>query len=83
VAMRVWNEVRSYLKSEVPVGPYLADQLMLPMGIAASQGQPGHFRTAALTRHATTHIEILKKFLNVKIQVDQRGPQDVTVAFAK
>lgn len=81
IAARVWNDVRSYLKNDVPVGAYLADQLMLPMGIAASQGRPSQFRTAALTRHATTHIQILKSFLPVEIQVDERGPHDFIVNF--
>ena len=35
VAMRVLDEARAYLAAGVPVGKYLADQLLLPLGIGA------------------------------------------------
>ena len=76
VANEVVQEIRHYLRTDAPVGPYLADQLLLPLGISAWQHRThatrgGSFRTAALTRHATTHIEILQKLLGLKIQVTQ------------
>ena len=65
VAMRVLDEARHYLAAGVPVGRYLADQLLLPLGIGAHFGSGGGmFRTMALSHHATTHIEILHRFLN-------------------
>ncbi len=70
VANAVWTAVRKYLKSSVPVGPHLADQLLLPLGICAYLGGGGGtFRTMALTRHSTTHIEILRQFLDVTVDV--------------
>lgn len=76
-AERVANEVlraaRKYLDSHVPVGPYLADQLLLPMGLAAHQGQPCAFRTGPLTQHAETHIDVLKCFLAIEIDVEEVG----------
>ena len=40
VANRLYREAKAFLKTDVPVGEFLADQLLLPMGLAASQGQP-------------------------------------------
>jgi RNA 3'-terminal phosphate cyclase (ATP) len=76
-AERVANEVlqaaRKYLESDVPVGPHLADQLLLPLGLAAHQGQPGAYRTGPLTEHTRTHIDVLKRFLDIEIDVEEDG----------
>jgi RNA 3'-terminal phosphate cyclase (ATP) len=63
VAALLSDEVREYLSSGVPVGRHLADQLMIPMTLAGS----GSFRTLPLSRHSTTNIEVIKKFLDVEI----------------
>lgn len=67
VADRTVKAVQEYLAADVPVGRYLADQLLIPMALAGG----GTFRTLPLSRHTTTNIEILKQFLNVKITVCQ------------
>ena len=38
VAQQAWEAADRYLQSDVPVGQYLADQLLLPLGIAVYQG---------------------------------------------
>ncbi|MDB6054102.1 MAG: rtcA [Verrucomicrobiales bacterium] len=63
IAERVVNKVRDYLASGVPVGEYLADQLLLPMAMAGS----GCFKTARLSRHSTTNIGVIQQFLAVQI----------------
>lgn len=76
VADEVIDQARGYLQSDAAVGPYLADQIMLPLGISAWQQSPsrrqrgGAFRTLPLTRHSTTHIEILRRFLDIDILVE-------------
>jgi RNA 3'-terminal phosphate cyclase (ATP) len=60
----------------VPVGKYLADQLLLPLGIGAHLGGGGVFRTMALSLHSTTHLEILQRFLDLNIHVKQSGQDD-------
>lgn len=81
VAKEVIRETRNYLKSDVPVGEYLADQILLPLGISAWQTGPhqrgGSFRTMPLTRHSTTHIELLRQILGIEIRVanDEEFPQ--------
>jgi RNA 3'-terminal phosphate cyclase (ATP) len=73
VAEETLREARDYIAAGVPVGPYLADQILLPLGIAAWQsGATSQFRTLPLTRHATTHIEILRRFLGIEISHETR-----------
>ncbi len=72
VANETVKQVREYLATDVPVGPYLADQLLLPLGIAAwKDKQRSQFRTLPLTRHSTTHINILQQMLSIPISVEK------------
>jgi len=87
VVRRAIDELRDYLKSGAPVGPYLADQLLLPMGIAAwqatraGQRQSSSFCTLPLTEHSRTHIAVLRSFLGIEIGAvpQQQGCVVVTV----
>lgn len=63
VARNVAEEVRRYLRGEMPVGPYLADQIVLPLALTGG----GAFRTTAPSRHTKTHIEVIERFLPVRI----------------
>jgi RNA 3'-terminal phosphate cyclase (ATP) len=65
VAEQAAQEARRYLAADVPVGPHLADQLLLPLALAGG----GRFRTVPLTRHATTNIEVIRQFLGRSIDV--------------
>jgi RNA 3'-terminal phosphate cyclase (ATP) len=67
VAKRAAKSVREYLALDVPVGRYLADQLLIPMAMAGG----GKFRTLSPTRHTTTNIEVIKKFIDVKIAANE------------
>jgi len=75
VADELVGQVRDYRVLEAPVGRHLADQLLLPLGISAwlpegsGGARGGAFRTGPLSRHATTHIDILRQFLGVRIDV--------------
>jgi len=77
VAAGAVREARRYLKAGVPVGEHLADQLLIPIALAAG----GSFRTLALTSHTTTNIHTLGRFLDVAIRTDQidRDVWQVTV----
>jgi RNA 3'-terminal phosphate cyclase (ATP) len=59
VADRVIDQVRHYLAHTAPAGEYLTDQLLLPLALAGR----GSFRTAGLSRHAQTNIEVIEQFL--------------------
>jgi RNA 3'-terminal phosphate cyclase (ATP) len=72
VAREALDEAEKYLAADVPVGEYLADQLLLPLGIGAHLGTGGGtFRTMPLSSHSTTHIEILRQFLGIAVTVEQ------------
>lgn len=60
VAEQAAQEARRYLDSGAPVGPHLADQLMLPLALAGS----GRFRTLPPTSHASTNAEVIRLFLD-------------------
>lgn len=85
VAEEVVQEVRRYLKSTAPVGEYLADQILLPLGLSAAQPESsvaprgGSFRTVNLSRHATTHIEILQMLLPICIETREDDGTIVTL----
>lgn len=74
VVNEVVTQVRAYLASSVPVGRYLADQLLLPLGIAAwRDGVSSEFATLSLTRHSVTHLEVLRAFLDINTDVTNEG----------
>ena len=80
VAREAVADVKRYLNSDAPVGEHLADQLMLPLAIGAWQGQGGgRFRTLDLTRHSRTHLDIIRQFLDVRIDVETQAPDNVVV----
>lgn len=63
VAGGLAEAVNAYLASGAGVGPYLADQLLIPLALAGG----GHYRTASPTRHTRTNIEIVRRFLEIDI----------------
>jgi RNA 3'-terminal phosphate cyclase (ATP) len=79
VADEAAEETLAYLASTAPVGPHLADQLLLPLGIAAARGHRGRFRTLPLTQHSLTHIDILQRFLDIAIVTKSEDDGSVTL----
>ena len=67
VAKQTAKSVQEYLAFNVPVGRYLADQLLIPMALAGG----GKFRTLPPTQHTTTNAEIIKKFIDVDIAINE------------
>jgi RNA 3'-terminal phosphate cyclase (ATP) len=58
VARSIDHEARTYIASGKPVGPHLADQLMVPLAMLAG----GRYATGPLTAHATTNMAVLRAF---------------------
>ena len=81
VARTVLRSARSHIKARVPVGEYLADQLMMPMGLAASQGKTSSFLTGPLSMHSKTHIDVLKRFLDIQVDVQDNDDGNCLVSF--
>jgi RNA 3'-terminal phosphate cyclase (ATP) len=67
VAARIVGQVRNYLEVGAVVGPYLADQLLVPMALAGK----GQFLTCKPTGHTLTNIEVIHRFLDIEIMVSR------------
>ncbi len=63
LARKTCDQAERYLKSDAPVGDYLADQLLLPMAVAGG----GSFRCTALSSHFQTNVGVIEQFLPIKI----------------
>jgi len=79
VAESAVKELRRYVAAGVPVGKYLADQLLIPIALAGG----GSFRTLVPTRHTLTNIEVIKKFLDIEINCDSKGHDDCEIRIVK
>lgn len=75
VATEAVQIYRRHYARQVPVGEYLADQLLLPMAL----GQGGSFLTGPLSRHTTTQIDLLQRFLPVEVETEEDAEGRVLV----
>jgi RNA 3'-terminal phosphate cyclase (ATP) len=66
VASDACDEVERYLKSDVPAGSHLADQLLIPMALAGG----GSFRTLSPSAHTQTNASVIRRFLDVPIAIN-------------
>lgn len=60
VALAAGRRALAWLESGAPVGPHLADQLLVPIAL----GSGGRFVTSARTTHALTQSELIPIFLD-------------------
>jgi RNA 3'-terminal phosphate cyclase (ATP) len=67
VAETTLKQAREYLSADVPVGKYLADQLLIPMVLAGR----GKIKSLLPTRHTTTNIEVITQFTDANISLTQ------------
>ena len=66
VARNVVREVRAYTAGHAALGPWLADQWMLPLAIAVWRtGVPAGFTCSGLSPHARSNLELIGQFLPV------------------
>ena len=69
VAVSLCDEAQALLAAGVPVGQHLADQLLLPMALAGG----GAFRTVTPTAHTVTNAEVLRRFLDGEVTIQDVG----------
>jgi RNA 3'-terminal phosphate cyclase (ATP) len=69
VASAACEEAEKYLRSDVPVGVHLADQLLIPMALAGG----GAFRTLEPSAHTVTNADVIRQFLDVPIGIEQES----------
>lgn len=56
----------AFIENRVTVGPYLADQLLLPLALSAGRSS---FTTNNLTSHTITNAQLLRRWLDVEIDI--------------
>ena len=79
VGERVAGMVNKYLALNVPVGRFLADQLLLPMAIGAG----GKYLTPPPSKHTQTNIEVIRTFLNTDIELENRKNETYVIEVKK
>ncbi|WP_044564427.1 RNA 3'-terminal phosphate cyclase [Azospirillum sp. B4] len=72
------NRMAGYIASGAFAGPYLADQLLVPLALAGG----GRFTTVRPTQHSLTAAAVIRRFLDRDIRFEARedGTHLVTVA---
>lgn len=74
VAQLAIAETQTYLAHTAPVGAHLADQLLIPMALAAHrQGHRSSFVATELTQHALTNMDTIQRFLPVRFATQTLG----------
>lgn len=66
VAMAAVHETTQFLECCVPVGEHLADQLLLPLAVLGG----GSFLTVPPSRHFTTNVDTIGRFLTTEIRFE-------------
>jgi RNA 3'-terminal phosphate cyclase (ATP) len=78
VAETAVNELLAFTKTETAVDPHLADQLLLPLALANGRSQ---FTTSQISQHTLTNADLLRRWLDVEIEIaaglDQPGQVEV------
>lgn len=75
VAEIAYNEYKAFNNTAAPVGEHLADQLLLPLALAGK----GEMIIAERSMHFDTNVEVIKLFLDVKIEVEKLNTGDFHV----
>lgn len=78
VAAAACEDLLAHHRTGAPADPYLADQLVLPMAMAAGVSQ---VVTSAVTDHLLTSLAVARIFLPIEGQVDgeRGGPGTITI----
>lgn len=83
VAASLSKEVQAFQRATGALGPYLADQWMLPLALAVvGTKQSASFTCTEMTDHATTNIGVIEAFLPVRFEVTESGPSLWRVSLA-
>lgn len=70
-------EVQHYLAAGVPIGSYLADQLLIPLALAGG----GAFITVKPSLHTTTNMEVIRHFTGIDLKATEVEPDKFLIGF--
>lgn len=79
VAERACAQLQRWLDADVPVGEHLADQLLIPMALAARDGASSVFLTTTPSQHTRTNAQIIARFLPVEFTFEPIDDQRARV----
>jgi RNA 3'-terminal phosphate cyclase (ATP) len=61
------DEAIAFRDAKCPVDPHSADQLLLPLAFSPDSSE---YRTSEITRHLTTNVETVRKFVDRTIHIE-------------
>jgi RNA 3'-terminal phosphate cyclase (ATP) len=76
VADEAVAQVLDYVATNAPVDEHSADQLILPLAFAAGASE---YRVGRVTKHLLTNVEVVRKFISRRIDVDGAEGEPGTV----
>ena len=79
VADEATDEAIRFRDAKSPVDPHSADQLLLPLVFSNDASE---FRTSEITRHLTTNMATVRKFVDLAMELDGEVGQPGTVSIA-
>ncbi len=68
VADEAADEAIAFREARAPVDPHSADQLLLPLAFSEDASA---YRTSEITRHTTTNMESVRKFVDRSMEIEQ------------
>lgn len=74
------DEAIAFRDSKCPVDPHSADQLLLPLAFSSDASE---YKTSEITRHLTTNIETVRKFVDRTIQLEENEGKSGSVRIAQ
>ncbi len=80
VADEACRDLLAHHAGGAPVDEHLADQLLLPMALAAGHSE---FRAARVTQHLLTNAHIIKQFIPARIEVGGSEEEPGTIVIAR
>ena len=73
------DEAIAFRDAKCPVDPHSADQLLLPLAFSDDASE---YKTSEITRHLTTNIETVRKFVDRSIQIEHTDGKSGVVRVA-
>jgi RNA 3'-terminal phosphate cyclase (ATP) len=61
------DQALAFRAARAPVDPHAADQIVLPLALSPDASE---YRTSEVTRHLTTNIAVIRRFLDRDISCD-------------
>jgi RNA 3'-terminal phosphate cyclase (ATP) len=79
IAAEVATQVAQYLRADVALDKYLADQLLVPLALAAG----GNFTTLKPSSHTMTNAEVIKALLPIRVDTRELGSERWLIAVSQ